>query len=431
MTFNSRQDSKTIQDYFKELSEKHKGKEINEIRKEIIGQFKEEEKPKILIVTDMLLTGFDAPIPQTMYLDKPLKEHRLLQAIVRTNRPYLKEAGAIVDYLGILKEFKRAFEIYSKEEINGAIQNIEDLREEFVRLLERTLEIFEGIPKDKFDRKTLLYAVEVLTSDENMAKAFMQNYKSLRKMFELLGLHTIKAQKFSEYRCITAIYIYYLRLVFREASSEEWTYVQKYFDKTVKFVHKSTELEQLQDKLPVINFDEQYLRGLDEKVKSKEEKAANIVFTLNRFVLVDRYKNPINETLAEKVEKILKLWKEKTKDFERIYKEGTKIIQELSKGCERQKELGFSNIDYSLLLALEEKFPKDTETVKDVKELSKSLKNHLFTDWILQPTAKKNVEREIRTFLRRYIKRHNLKLSELESLYQKMIENVKAYGKNI
>jgi type I restriction enzyme, R subunit len=72
-----------------------------------------------------------------------------------------------------------------------------------------------------------------------------------------------------------------MRTVLRSQPSYEG-YVQKYFNKTVKFIHESTELYNVQKELPSIHFDEQYLKNLEEKVKSREEKAANIVFTLNR-----------------------------------------------------------------------------------------------------------------------------------------------------
>jgi len=90
MTFGEG-DSEIIDEYRKELQAKYKNRDMKEIREEIIRRFKKEENPKILIVTDMLLTGFDAPVLQTMYLDKPLKGHRLLQAIARTNRPLIKK----------------------------------------------------------------------------------------------------------------------------------------------------------------------------------------------------------------------------------------------------------------------------------------------------------------------------------------------------
>ncbi len=430
MTFN-RKDPRIIQDYEKELTEKYKGKEMGDIRKEIVEQFKEEEFPKILIVTDMLLTGFDAPILQTIYLDKPLKEHRLLQAIARTNRPYkdVKEAGLILDYIGILKEFKRAFEIYSKEEIKGALYNIEDIRKEFVELVNQMLDIFKDIPKNEFDRKTLLKAIEILTSDEEKSKKFLKNYKSLRKIFELLGPDVIKVRLFSEYQWITAIHTYYIRLVLRSQPTEKG-YVQKYFDKTIKVIHKITELEGIKESLPIIEFDEDYLNELDEKVKSKQEKAANIVFTLNRFVLVDKYKNPVYESLSEKVERLLKVWKEKTKDFEKIYSEGVKITKEINSLWSRQKKLNFSDMEYSLLLDLEKIFGKDEKLIKDIKELSKLLQEHIFPGWINQPTARKNVERIVRKFMRqRYIKRYDIKLDDLEKPYGKVMEDIKQYGK--
>jgi len=148
MTF-SRDDPKPIQDYMDSLVERFNGKDIDEIIKEIVSDFKEEEHPKILIVTDMLLTGFDAPILQTMYLDKPLKEHKLLQAIARTNRPYkdAKEVGLIIDYIGIVKEFKKAFEMYSKEEMDGAIYDLQQLRKEFADLLGKIIRCSRKYPR--------------------------------------------------------------------------------------------------------------------------------------------------------------------------------------------------------------------------------------------------------------------------------------------
>ncbi|MHA1410944.1 MAG: type I restriction endonuclease subunit R, partial [Candidatus Odinarchaeia archaeon] len=128
MTYN-RSDPPPITKYFSELKNKYNKIDEDEIREEIIDKFKKEgEYPKILIVTDMLLTGFDAPILQTMYLDKPLKEHRLLQAIARTNRPYPeKEAGLIVDYVGIMKKLSQALKIYSTKDIGHVVWDLSEL----------------------------------------------------------------------------------------------------------------------------------------------------------------------------------------------------------------------------------------------------------------------------------------------------------------
>jgi type I restriction enzyme R subunit len=428
MTFN-RTDPQEIQDYLKELTARYHGKEIEDIRKEIIDKYKEEDLPKILIVTDMLLTGFDAPILQTMYLDKPLKEHRLLQAIARTNRPYkdLKTAGLIIDYVGILKEFTRAFENYTKEDITGVLLPIDELAQDFTKTINETMSLFADIPKDQYDRQTMLKAFETITTNEQNAKKFQQNYRHLRKLFELLGTHEIKLQRLKEYVWLTQVYGYYIHWL-RQEQYEEYRYVRKYFQKTLKYVYKTTELADIERQYQTITFDADYLKNLQEKIKTKEEKAANILFTLNRFIIVDKTRNPIYETLTEKVERILKLWKEKTKDFDKIYNEGTKIIEEINKLQSRQKQLAFTDLQYSILLTMEKTLGTDKNLKQDTQELTAQLQPHMFKGWQYQQTTRKTIEREIRKYLRKYIKQHSLTLADLEQLYQKIVESVKTYG---
>ncbi|MFQ5842901.1 MAG: HsdR family type I site-specific deoxyribonuclease, partial [Thermodesulfobacteriota bacterium] len=270
MTYNERQDESLIRDRIAETKSKYGQRDLDEIRKQIIENFKEEKYPKILIVTDMLLTGFDAPILQTMYLHKPLKEHRLLQAVARTNRPYndVKEAGMIIDYVGVLGALKRALEIYSEQDLRGALIDYASLREEFIALIEGLLEMFEEVPKD-YERQTLLSAIEVLTSDAEDEKMFIEKYRTLRRLFELLGPNEIKLNYSENYRWLSAVYTYYRKLVLQKVDHDE--YVQKYYEKTVKFIHESTGIDKLEKELPVIAFDEEYLTLLQRRVKSKKE----------------------------------------------------------------------------------------------------------------------------------------------------------------
>jgi type I restriction enzyme R subunit len=95
-----------------------------EDRKQLIKRFLEKDDPlKILIVCDMLLTGFDAPVEQVMYLDAPLREHTLLQAIARVNRTTdRKDYGLVVDYWGVSQDLQEALEIFSPGDIKGAIE---------------------------------------------------------------------------------------------------------------------------------------------------------------------------------------------------------------------------------------------------------------------------------------------------------------------
>ena len=94
------------------------------------------EDPKILIVTDKLLTGYDAPLLYCMYLDKPMRDHVLLQAIARVNRPHVdasgvrKRIGLVVDFVGVLRELKKALQ-FDSADVSGAIEDLDLLMRDF------------------------------------------------------------------------------------------------------------------------------------------------------------------------------------------------------------------------------------------------------------------------------------------------------------
>jgi type I restriction enzyme R subunit len=120
MTYTNN-DPEEIQSYMEEMLKRWRGPEglraWEEANRRIQERFKDGEDPRILIVTDMLITGFDFPRLKVMYLDKPLFEHRLLQAIARVNRPYRsgdveKQFGLVIDFVGLLEHVKEALARY-------------------------------------------------------------------------------------------------------------------------------------------------------------------------------------------------------------------------------------------------------------------------------------------------------------------------------
>ncbi|OGF68249.1 MAG: hypothetical protein A2Y62_16015 [Candidatus Fischerbacteria bacterium RBG_13_37_8] len=432
MTYNVRTDEGEMLKYVAEERERYGGMMMDDIRKDVIEKFKEaDEMPRILIVTDMLLAGFDAPILQVMYLDKLLKEHRLLQAVARTNRPYknVKEAGVIIDYVGILGEFKRALQIYSEADIKGALFSYDNLRVEFIELLSRINDILKDIPHN-YVRGTFTTALEKITIDKAKEKEFIQLYESLRNKFELLSSDPGKLEHLENYKWISRIYSYYCKMVLHRSDYD--AEIEKYYRQTIQFVHKATEIDKIEKNLPVISFDEQYLdaylKALEEKLHNKKEKAANIIFTLNKLVLVERHKNPIYETLVEKVERLLEMWRESKKDYERIYKEGFKILNDIRELSEKKRTLGLKDLEYALFLAVQENVKDENELLAEIKELSKQIGHHMFPGWFNQATVEKNIMQEIRKFVRRIKKKHGLSIEEMDTLYKKLVERVKNYG---
>ena len=126
-----------------------------EQREQEAEKFKDSNDPtKILIVVDMLLVGYDVPIAQVMYLDHGLREHNLLQAIARVNRPYdeAKAFGLIVDYSGITRELHEALEMFEEQDIEGALEPMEGMLAELKLRHAGTISYFAGMNRNSSEQ---------------------------------------------------------------------------------------------------------------------------------------------------------------------------------------------------------------------------------------------------------------------------------------
>lgn len=142
-------------DHYKE--DKERRNLINQFKRRITDEELRRGNNKIIIVCNMLLTGFDAPVEQTMYLDSPIRDHNLLQAVARTNRPYddelsklSKEFGRIVDYVGVFENYKEALN-YDPEDI-GEFEDVDSLVAQFPQVLDKAFNPFQSIQlEDSYD----------------------------------------------------------------------------------------------------------------------------------------------------------------------------------------------------------------------------------------------------------------------------------------
>jgi type I restriction enzyme R subunit len=172
----------------------------------LLERFRDPADPlKVLIVTAKLLTGFDAPILQTQYLDKPLRDHTLLQAICRTNRTFPgKTHGLVVDYLGIFDDVSRAlaFEGVASRDI---ITNIEELRKQFPLAIAASLALFPGVDRTIGGWEGLLAAQKVLPTDP-ARDDFALKFSIVAQLWEALSPDS-SIQPFStDYSWLTSVY---------------------------------------------------------------------------------------------------------------------------------------------------------------------------------------------------------------------------------
>lgn len=173
----------------------------------ITARFNDPADPlKIIIVTAKLLTGFDAPILYAQYLDKPLKEHNLLQAITRTNRVYPphKTHGLIVDYLGIFDDVAKAFS-FDEKNVQQVISNIDVLRKQLGPAVEAALAFFPGVDRTVGGYEGLIAAQTAISSDETR-DAFGAAFSVVAQLWEALSPDPILSTYEADYRWLADVY---------------------------------------------------------------------------------------------------------------------------------------------------------------------------------------------------------------------------------
>lgn len=160
---------------------------------------------KFIIVTAKLLTGFDAPILQTMYLDKSLKDHTLLQAICRTNRLYpQKSFGRIVDYFGVFDDAAKALQ-FDEESVKKVISNLSELRAAFPQAMRDTLAHFPAVDRSVVGFESLEAAQQAIRTNE-AKDAFAQDYKHLAKLWESLSPDPVLDAYQQDYYWLTQVH---------------------------------------------------------------------------------------------------------------------------------------------------------------------------------------------------------------------------------
>jgi len=173
----------------------------------VLDNFRDPHHPlKLVIVTSKLLTGFDAPILQVMYLDKPMKDHTLLQAICRTNRVYGegKTNGLIVDYIGIFDDVAKALD-FDEKSVQKVITNIEEVKKVFPSLIQKCLAYFPGVDRTVEGWEGLMAAQECLPTNKEK-DAFGADYRVVNRAYNALSPDPFLDYFRFDYRWLSKVY---------------------------------------------------------------------------------------------------------------------------------------------------------------------------------------------------------------------------------
>ncbi|MHB8764605.1 MAG: type I restriction endonuclease subunit R [Deferrisomatales bacterium] len=258
------------------------------------------ECPKILIVTEKLLTGFDAPILYALYLDKPMRDHTLLQAIARVNRPYEDEAaemvkphGFVLDFVGIFDKLEKAL-AFDSDEVNAIVKDLGLLKRLFQAKMETVAPGYLALVTRGFDDKDVDNLIEHFR-DKERRKELFKEVKELEMLYEILSPDAFLRPFLADYATLSGIY-----RVVRNAYSRR-VYVDRTFQrKTNELVRKHVGTALGGEALgEYVKIDEASLDALHGRDEGKATKVINLVKAVEK-AAVDDSDDPFLVALAER-----------------------------------------------------------------------------------------------------------------------------------
>jgi len=405
-------DRGAILDYKEELIKRRGKSDTNEINIDIQREFKEEENPKILIVTDMLITGFDAPKLKVMYLDKPLYEHRLLQAIARVNRPYKdditeKKYGLIVDSVGLLKHVKeslRKFELIADKRIANDIEEnvlgrIEQKIDEFKQNLNNLKRFMKNLTIEERDlsidinkikteieinkRKALKTLKETVDPKTRIIAAFwntpetqtlLNTLKETIDQFKALGSHKEKIHYVKDIEILSYIYG---RILFYIKGGKV---PKEFWEGLIELIHEKTLVEDFRTIIKTeINNEmlKQTLKKMREKISAKElipEQTVADAYRILRSLLEADLANPVYKAIHERIEKKREEWIARNIDTALFVQILTESIEEKVKYDEKVSTKPLTErITETINLLINQQFGEEKTLSLSLKELRKTI----------------------------------------------------------
>ena len=374
---------------------------------------KSDNKYKILIVSDMLLTGYDAPIIQTMYLDHKLREHTLLQAIARVNRKYkAKQFGTIIDYVNVANELEEAKNMFAKKQSRDLTfdknQLITDLKDKWSIVMNDV----KGI--DPTDRDSVL---ERFASIDNL-DMFYTDYRMFEKALDAV-MPDKSAEKFLDDFARLSVTISHIRnyLAIDKFSTKPYgNKIQQMLDKYVS----SGKIKGLGN----IDLDD---KQFGEKIKKMKERAGNaaIAGRIGSIIKINKPSNPtFYASIEERLSELLRSERERQLDAKILFARLGILLEEIRSEEERRKDLGLRN---GYELAVFDELQAIIEDKEMCIESSRSIYDKIlsfteYVDWPNNIKATKCIEKNIYEVLKNHFPEN-----KITSLSEKIMELAKRH----
>jgi len=422
-----------------------------EYRKELDRQFKNEKSNfKIAIVVDMWLTGFDVPFLDSIYIDKPIQQHNLIQTISRVNRKFKdKNKGLVVDYIGIKKQMNLALAKYNK----GELENFEDIKESLT-IVRNHLDLlakvfhkfdstnyFEGTPLAQLN--TLNMAVEFVQKTKELETRFMDLVRRLKAAYDICAGSEKLTQAERDY---THFYLAIRSIVFKltKGNAPDTAQMNTKVREMIKNALASEGVEEIFKMGDETNsqqdiFDEDYLAKID-KIKLPNTKIKLLQQLLAKAIGEIKKVNKVKGVdFSKKMEGLVSRYNERKGDvlrgevYEEMADQLTDLIWQIQQEFSAGEKLGidfeekaFYDILKELCIKYDFRYPED----KLIK-LSKSVKYLVneqaqFPDW----SKRNDIKAALKVGLILLLDEHGYPPVERDEVYDEIFEQAENFKKN-
>ena len=337
--------------------------------REIRKRFSDKSDPlKILMVTEKLLTGFDAPILYCMYLDKPMRDHVLLQAIARVNRPYedidglVKPYGFVLDFVGIFENLEKAL-AFDSDMVGSVIQNLDVLKTLFAARFEETAPSYLPYAHSWDDRgkeRAIAYF-----EDKEEREAFFKFFRQIQDIYNILSPDAFLRPFLKDYGALASLYA-----LIRNAYADNPYVDKELVEKTRELLQEHTESDNFELPGAIHELNADTLREVADSELSDEVKVLNLRKILQKTVTEESDSNPFLLSIGERADAVAEAYENRQMSTQEALAEFQRIAEDRNNETIERERLDLDHNAYAVYKVLQEATrtvtPEEARSVNEV-----------------------------------------------------------------
>ncbi len=365
---------------------------------EIIRRFKEEDDPKIIVVCDKLLTGFDAPREQVMYLDSPLKEHTLLQAMGRVNRRYKgKSYGLVVDYWGLGGALQDALSMYDDSDVEGMVHT--DFKRGILPHLQAAhraaLNFFAPVPrmdrKDDYKQACILYL-----KPEDYRIAFDQVFRQFSQYLDMLLPDPEALLYVPDLKWLADI-----RIGARNMFCEDDDPIEDIGAKVRTFIDEHVRADSVISVFEPVSIYSTDFKAEVERLTSDNAKASMIEHAIKREIHLKLEEDPVfYETLLDRLNRILHEYEQQQIGSAERLSRLTTVLDDARNPQRHAGTLGLDPEIAPFYLVMAAKIDNPERFKEAATDICAAIREHAVIDWQQKENTKRIMRQNIKRVLR-------------------------------